>query len=178
VNMTENFMTLINKEIEKVKQGYQGCIRIKLNNLEEPAMIEKLYEASAAGVRIQLLVRSICCLVPGVQGISETITVRRIVGRFLEHSRIFIFGTDDSAELFIGSADWMTRNLHHRIEVCVPVQNQALKAELIRYVELQWQDTDKATELESTGEYFPVEDTNMEKINAQTAIQEYLKNKI
>jgi polyphosphate kinase len=116
--------------------------------------------------------------VPGVQGISETITVRRIVGRFLEHSRIFIFGTDDSAELFIGSADWMTRNLHHRIEVCVPVQNQALKAELIRYVELQWQDTDKATELESTGEYFPVEDTNMEKINAQTAIQEYLKNKI
>jgi polyphosphate kinase len=178
VNMTETFMSLINKEIEKVKQGYQGCIRIKLNNLEEPAMIEKLYEASAAGVRIQLLVRSICCLVPGVQGISETITVRRIVGRFLEHSRIFIFGTDDSAELFIGSADWMTRNLHHRIEVCVPVQNQALKAELIRYVELQWQDTDKATELESTGEYFPVEDTNMEKINAQTAIQEYLKNKI
>jgi polyphosphate kinase len=178
VNMTETFMALIDREIAIAKQGQQACIRIKLNNLEEQGMIEKLYEASKAGVRIQLMIRSICCLVPGVPGLSETITVRRIVDRFLEHSRIFIFGTNEASEVFIGSADWMTRNLHHRIEVCVPVQNRQLKEELIRYVELQWQDTDKATELGSNGEYHSVEDATNEKLNAQTAIQEYLKKKI
>lgn len=177
VNMTQAFNVMIDREIEKAQQQQQACIRIKLNNLEEPGMIEKLYAASQAGVRIQLLVRSICCLVPGVPGLSENITVRRIVGRFLEHSRIFIFGADEEAAVSIGSADWMTRNLHHRIEVCVPVHDPQLKKELIRYVELQWQDTDKATELMSDGSYHAVETTGDEKINAQEAIYEYLKEK-
>lgn len=178
VNMTGTFMALIDREIEKVKQGQQACLRIKLNNLEEQGMIEKLYEASKAGVRIQLLVRSICCLVPGVPGLSETITVRRIVGRFLEHSRIFIFGEGEETKVFIGSADWMTRNLHHRIEVCVPVQHPQLKEELVRYVELQWQDSEKATELQSNGEHHAIEETAGEKINCQDAIYEYLEKKV
>jgi polyphosphate kinase len=175
-NMTERFDELIQKEIKKTKKGKQGLIRIKLNNLEEAAMINSLYEASSAGVNIQLIVRSVCCLVPSQKDLSENITVKRIVDRYLEHSRIFIFGSDDDYEVIIGSADWMNRNLHRRIEVCVPILNEEHKKELVDYFELQWNDNDKAVVLNNHMEQQkpPI---NGNIVNAQSAIYNYIKQK-
>lgn len=176
-NMRERFERLIDGEIEKVRMGREGLIRIKVNNLEEPSMIHQLYKASQAGVQVQLLVRSVCCLVPGVEGISANITVKRIVDRYLEHSRIFIFGCDDSCEVVIGSADWMNRNLHSRIEVCVPVKDQNCKLELLDYFKLQWQDTDKAVILNAAMENMKEMAGIGEGLNAQTSIYNYLNNR-
>jgi polyphosphate kinase len=176
-NMQQRFERLIEQEIEKVKLGKEGLIRIKVNNLEEASMIHMLYKASNAGVQIQLLVRSVCCLVPAVEGLSENITVKRIVDRYLEHSRIFIFGCDDDCEIVIGSADWMNRNLHHRIEVCVPVKDKACKQELLDYFKLQWQDTDKAVMLNSAMENMKEMNAIGEGLNAQMSIYNYLKNR-
>jgi len=142
-NMTERFNELIENEIKKRKNGMPALIRIKLNNLEEQGMIDSLYKASRAGVKIQLIIRGICCIIPSLEEFSENIVVKRIVDRYLEHSRILIFGTDDDCEVMIGSADWMNRNLHRRIEVCVPIEDAACKKELIDYFEMQWSDNDK-----------------------------------
>ncbi len=121
-NMYERFEKLINAEIKKAAAGEDALIRIKINNLEEHGMIDLLYKASKAGVKVYLIIRSICCLKPGVKDLSENITVRRLVDRYLEHTRIFIFGSDNP-EVIIGSADWMNRNLHHRIEFCTKISN-------------------------------------------------------
>ncbi|MEO5648636.1 MAG: polyphosphate kinase 1 [Ginsengibacter sp.] len=144
-NMVPELKNLINKEIAKAKKGMPALIRIKVNNLEEPEFIEHLYEAGKAGVTIQLLIRGICCLVPGVPGKSPGILVKRIVDRYLEHSRVLIFGSgEEKAQVIIGSADLMTRNLRHRIEVYVKVKNTNCKKELIHYFDLQWKDNDKS----------------------------------
>jgi polyphosphate kinase len=176
-NMKERFERLIDQEIEKVRLGREGLIRIKINNLEEPSMIHMLYKASNAGVQVQLLVRSVCCLVPGVEGLSANITVKRIVDRYLEHSRIFIFGCDDDCEIVIGSADWMNRNLHSRIEVCVPVKDKTCRRELLDYFKLQWQDTDKAVVLNSSMENMKEMSGIGEGLNAQMSIYNYLKDR-
>lgn len=146
-NMVPSFDEEISKQISKSKNGEQALIRIKLNNLEDFEMIDRLYNASRAGVKIQLLVRSICCIVPAQKGLSEHIEVKRIVGRYLEHSRIFIFGSAEESKVFIGSADWMSRNLKRRIEVCVPVLDETLKNELTNYFEIQWNDTETAPQM-------------------------------
>jgi len=173
-NMIERFNLLIEKEIKKAKKD-QGLIRLKLNNLEEPEMINMLYKAADSGVKIQLIIRSICCLVPPSGG--GNLIVKRIVDRYLEHSRIFIFGTGDDCEVIMGSADWMNRNLHRRIEVCVPVEKPDCKKELIDYFELQWNDTDKSVILdEAVQQKKPV--TNGTTFNAQKAIYNYIKEKI
>ncbi|HEX6914018.1 MAG TPA: polyphosphate kinase 1 [Chitinophagaceae bacterium] len=176
-NMKDKFERLISQEIQKVHMGHEGLIRIKINNLEEASMIHMLYKASNAGVQVQLLVRSVCCLVPGIEGLSENITVKRIVDRYLEHSRIFIFGTDDDCEVIMGSADWMNRNLHRRIEVCVPVKDKNCRQELLDYFKLQWQDTDKAVTLTSTMDNQRTEDLP-DGFNAQLSIYSYLKNRV
>ncbi len=176
-NMKERFEKLIEQEIEKVRLGKDGLIRIKINNLEEASMIHMLYKASNAGVQVQLLVRSVCCLVPGIEGLSSNITVKRIVDRYLEHSRIFIFGCDDDCEVVIGSADWMNRNLHSRIEVCVPVKDKTCKQELLDYFKFQWQDTDKAVTLNSALENMKEMSGIGEGLNAQQSIYNYLKNR-
>lgn len=176
-NMIEKFEKLIEGEIQKVQMGREGLIRIKVNNLEEPSMIHQLYKASNAGVQVQLLVRSVCCLVPGVEGLSENITVKRIVDRYLEHSRIFIFGCDDDCEVIMGSADWMNRNLHRRIEVCVPVKDKLCRRELLDYFKLQWQDNDKAVVLSSSMENMKEGHNGTDEINAQIAIYNYLKER-
>lgn len=136
-NLQVQFMALIDREIELAKQGQPARIQIKLNNLEEKVLISKLYEASRAGVKIELLVRSICCLIPGVKGQSENITVRRIVGRYLEHGRVFVFFNNGNQEVYIGSADWMNRNIYSRIEVCFPIYDAELKQELLDMMTLQ-----------------------------------------
>lgn len=176
-NMNERFEKLVEDEIEKAALGQEAMIRIKVNNLEEPHMINLMYKASQAGVKVNMIVRSICCLMPGIPGISDNITVKRIVDRLLEHTRLFIFGPGNDAEVIMGSADWMTRNLHHRIEVCVPIKNITCKHELIDYFEMQWSDNDKAVELTPNLEQRPVITDSTEKFNAQHSIYQYLLNR-
>lgn len=177
-NMTEQFENLIDQEVKKAKKGLPALIRIKLNNLEEPKMIGLLYKASQAGVQIQLIARSICSLIPSSPGVSEHIKVKRIVDRYLEHSRIFIFGSDENNTcVFIGSSDWMTRNLHYRIEVCTPVYDSDCKKQLIDYFDLQWRDNDKAVLItENTEQQFIT--AQEEKVNAQSAIYNYLQQRL
>jgi polyphosphate kinase len=146
-NMIKRFNKLIDREIKNAKKGRPAGIIIKLNNLQERAMIEKLYEASRAGVKVQLIVRSICSLAPGVPGQSENITVHRIVDRYLEHARIFVFHNNGEPQYFMGSADWMNRNLHSRIEVIFPVYEPALCKQLDDILQLQLNDNCKAVTL-------------------------------
>ena len=175
-NMVDRFNELIQSQVNEVKHGREGVIRIKLNNLEEPEMITALYKASQAGVKIKLIIRSVCCLIPSQVGLSENIVAKRIVDRYLEHSRIFIFGPNDNCRVIIGSADWMNRNLHRRIEVCVPVLDADCKKELLDYFELQWNDNDKAVMISDIMErQLPA--INGEIVNAQTAIYNYIRQK-
>ena len=143
-NMIRRFEKLIDREIKNARKGRPANIIIKLNNLQERAMIEKLYEASRSGVKIQLLVRSICSLAPGVEGQSENITVHRIVDRYLEHARVFVFHNNGEPQYFMGSADWMNRNLHSRIEVIFPVYDAKFGEELNHILQLQLNDNCKA----------------------------------
>jgi polyphosphate kinase len=146
-NMQLKFLQLIDQEITLAKQGLKASITLKMNSLEERVLIAKLYEASNAGVQVQLIVRSICCLVPGVAGMSENITVTRIVDRYLEHDRVFIFGNNGSPLVFMGSADWMNRSMYYRIEVCFPVYDEKIKATILQLINIQLADNVKAVQL-------------------------------
>lgn len=137
------FSKLIDREIEHARQGREAWMTLKLNNLVDAAMIEKLYEASMAGVEINLLIRGICSLIPGQPGMSENIEVRSIVGRYLEHARLMVFANGGDPEYFISSADWMTRNLDRRVEVSVPIRDPQLKSECAAYLALQMRDNAK-----------------------------------
>lgn len=138
------FIELVESEIEFAKSGKGGNIILKLNSLQDQKMIKLLYKASNAGVKIRLLVRGICCLVPGIEGQSENIFVTSIVGRFLEHSRVYIFGNGGKEKMFIGSADWMTRNLDHRIEVITPILDIDIFNKIRYTLQLQLDDVVKA----------------------------------
>jgi polyphosphate kinase len=165
VNLRENMEALIDREISNAENGKPAHIMAKINRLADKQMIEKLYEASAAGVKIDLIVRGICMLRPGVPGLSETITVRNIVGRFLEHSRIFYFANAGQEELYLGSADWMSRNLKHRIEVVTPVSDPAAKAYLKdELLTAYLKDNAKARVLMSDGTYSRVEPESDEAV--------------
>ena len=164
----------ITLEIKKAKDGMAARVRIKVNNLEEPGMINLLYKAAKAGVQVELIVRSVCCINPS----HENITVRRIVDRFLEHTRLYIFGAGDDALLIMGSADLMTRNLYHRIEVCLPIRDAACRRELLDYFDMQWADNSKAVQLLQDNQYKKVEPLNGQIINAQQTIYQYLKERI
>lgn len=139
-NLQQRFLELIQREIDHAKDGRKSGITIKLNNLEEQVLISKLYEASQAGVKVKLIVRGICCLVPDKEGLSENISVIRIVDRYLEHGRIFLFENDGQPEVYMGSADWMNRNIYSRIEVCFPIYDVELKKMLIKIINLQLND--------------------------------------
>ncbi|TWR27129.1 polyphosphate kinase 1 [Mucilaginibacter achroorhodeus] len=176
-NLQRRFMNLIDREIEFAKQGKAAAITIKLNNLEEQVLINKLYEASQAGVKVQLIVRSICCLVPGVKGLSENITIKRIIDRYLEHGRVFIFNNDGEREVYMGSADWMNRNIYHRIEVCFPVYDEAIKQQIEKLIELQLNDTAQAVILNEHLEQLKPE-TDGELLASQKAIYQHLKTSL
>lgn len=175
INLPDKFEKLIANEMKRSKKGEPALIRIKVNNLEDPGFIELLYKASQAGVTIHLIVRSICCLVPGVEGLSENITVKRLVDRYLEHSRLFIFGADDeNAVIAMGSSDLMSRNLHRRIEVCADIKDAACRKQLLNYFSLQWNDNTKSGTITANNELVRPMRTG-EAINAQSAIYDYLK---
>jgi polyphosphate kinase len=147
-NLQQRFLQMIDREINNARQGKEAAITIKMNNLEEKVLINKLYEASQAGVTIRLIVRSICCLKPGVPGLSENITVTRIVDRYLEHGRIFVFHNSGAPELYMGSADWMNRNIYRRIEVCFPVYDEVIKKQVLDILQLQLQDNGQAVAID------------------------------
>ncbi|MEM1003378.1 MAG: phospholipase D-like domain-containing protein, partial [Bacteroidota bacterium] len=119
-------------------------LKLKMNSISNYAMVDKLYEASRAGVKIQMIVRGICCLIPGVEGMSENIEVISIVDKFLEHTRLFIFCNNDDPKVYISSADWMTRNIDNRVEVSCPIYDEEIKKELQDIFELSWSDNIKA----------------------------------
>ena len=139
-------------------------------------LINKLYEASHAGVRIKMIVRSICCLVPGLQGLSENITIIRIVGRYLEHGRVFLFHNNGQHELYMGSSDWMNRNIYHRIEGCFPVTEPGIKAQIIEMLNLQLNDNVQAVQIDQKLNNVTIENGEP-LIESQRQIYLLLKNK-
>ena len=138
------FKKLIDAEIANAKTGKEAYIKIKMNSFTSYKMVDKLYEASNAGVKIQLIIRGICCLIPGVKGMSENIEAISIVDKFLEHPRSFIFANNGKPKVYISSADWMTRNLDYRVEVGCPIYDEDIKQELIDTFEISWKDNLKA----------------------------------
>ncbi len=173
-NLQSRFAELIDREISHAGAGRKAEMIVKINNLEDEKMIRKLYEASNAGVTIQLIVRGICRLVPGVEGQSKNITVRRIVDRYLEHGRIFWFYNNSEEEIYMGSADWMTRNLYRRIEVCFPVLDNRLKVSLRQVLDIYLEDSCKATWITAGGAHTPVV-AKGKKIQAQAAMYRWVK---
>lgn len=170
-NLQFRFLGLIQREIEFARSGQPASLTIKLNNLEEEVMINKLYEAAKAGVNIQLIIRGICRLVP-----TKNISIRRIVDRYLEHGRIFLFHNNGNEEMFLGSADWMSRNIYRRIEVCFPIYNEAIKAELKKLLSIQLRDNMQAVYIDGEMNNIPVKEEG-DLVQSQYAIYQYLKNK-
>lgn len=167
IRLRDRFIQLINREKEFAKKGKKAFIRAKMNSLCDAGIISSLYEAAAAGVKIELVVRGICCLKTGMPGISENITVRSIVGDFLEHSRIFHFYNNGFEEVYMGSADWMPRNLDKRVEILFPVEDDALKAEVIHILDIQLADNEKARILQKNGTYRRAAKGGHAKLNSQ-----------
>ncbi|MBW4616438.1 MAG: polyphosphate kinase 1 [Desmonostoc vinosum HA7617-LM4] len=173
VNMRDRIIALIDREIEHSKNNHNGKIIAKMNSLVDPLIIASLYKASQAGVQIDLIIRGICCLRPGVPGVSENIRVISIVGRFLEHSRIFHFHNNGDKEVYIGSADWMPRNLDRRVEAVTPVEDADIVQSLEQILAILLEDNRQAWELQSDGSYiqrFPNE--NEPERSAQVLLME------
>ena len=175
IGMRKKILDLIGGEISAQKSGRKGYIFAKMNSLVDEEVIMKLYEASTAGVKVELMIRGICRLKPGIKGLSDNINVYSLVGRFLEHSRAFYFENDD-CQLYLGSADWMPRNLDRRIEILFPVKDQRIREDIKDILELYLKDTVKLRKLDSDGIYQKVkaENEDTEKLN----VQEYLVRKV
>lgn len=161
------FMRLIARETKHAREGKPAKIVAKMNSLCDEGIIAALYEASAAGVKIELIVRGICCLKVGIPGISENIHVRSIVGNFLEHSRIFFFLNDGEEELYMGSADWMPRNLDRRVEILFPVLDDTLKEKVKHILDVELADNTKAHVLKPDGEYEKIDRRGKVLVNSQ-----------
>jgi len=165
--LKDKFLYLIKREMKYAKEGRPARIIAKMNSLCDQDIIAALYAASAQGVKIDLIVRGICCLKVGIPGISENITVSSIVGNFLEHSRIFYFENDENYEIYCGSADWMPRNLERRVEILFPVLEQSLKEKLLDILNCQLKDTVKASVLQADGSYSRIDKRGKQKFISQ-----------
>ena len=176
--MRDRWKLLINHEIKNAHAGKDAYIYIKLNSLMDREMVDMLYKASQAGVKVRLIVRGICSIVPGIPGVSDNIEAISIVDKFLEHSRIFIFCNGGKEKYYIGSADWMTRNLDLRVEVATPIYDAHIQEELRQYFAIQWKDNVKARILDEgrTNQYRRVPDA--EPVRSQEAIYEYLRQNV
>lgn len=175
-NMIDTYKRLIDREIDHVAKGGEGYIIIKINGLEDPVMIDKLYEASIKGVRIDIIVRGVCRLVPEMP-YSKNINLIRIVDRFLEHARVFYFKNMGNSSLYMGSADWMKRNLYRRIECVFPIYNEALKNEVLSILQIQLRDNVSARYINRELDNMRIENNN-KPVRSQVEIYNYLKNKI
>lgn len=165
--MRSAFYIAIDREIENIRIGEKGKIIAKMNSLVDEGIINRLYEASQAGVEIQLIVRGMCSLIPGLPGISENITVHSIVGTFLEHSRIYYFYNQGKEDVFLSSADWMERNLNRRIETLFPVEEESLKEKLKQILEVTLKDTIKTRLMTESGEYVRIDKRGKELLSCQ-----------
>ena len=168
---------LIDKEIECAKNGKDAYIKLKLNSISSYKMIDKLYEASRAGVKIQMIVRGICCLVPGITGMSENIEVISIIDKFLEHTRLYIFANNNDPKIYISSADWMTRNIDNRVEVSCPIYDVDIKKELQDLYAICWNDNVKARIINKTQDN-SYRRNNKPKVRAQFNTYRYYLNKL
>jgi polyphosphate kinase len=169
INLPEEFISLIDQEIENATKGKKAEITLKLNNLQDKKMIKKLYAAAEQGVYIRLIIRGICCLIP-----RKNIVVTRIVDRFLEHARIYLFHNDGHKKLFIGSADWMERNLYRRIEVVFPVFDELARKIILHNLSLQLRDNTKAVRLDESLRNVEVKQ-DTKPVRAQYDFYQYLR---
>lgn len=165
----KTILKLMDREIEKKEDGY---IRLKCNSVTDKEIINKISEASIAGVKVEMIVRGICCLIPGVEGLTENVEVRSLVGRYLEHARIYQFGNDDRADVYIASADLMTRNTERRVEIGVPVLDKDIKKYMIQFLDNQYRDTENATRLMPDGKYEKVEGEHFNSHRYHMEVQE------
>jgi polyphosphate kinase len=171
------FYTLINREIKIAKSGKPAFLIFKINSLADEGMVDKLYEASNAGVKIKLIVRGICCLVPGMAGFSTNITVISIIDKFLEHARVFIFGNNGKEEMYLSSADLMSRNFEHRVEVGFPVLDEDVKHEIRDIIDFQLQDNVKSRDITKLNNNRYHKNRLTTKVRAQVQTYNYLKTK-
>lgn len=171
-NFKQSILERIDKEIEKARNQKPCGIFMKCNSLTDNDVISRLSEASCAGVRVRLLIRGICCLRPGIEGVTENIEVISIVGRFLEHARVYVFGSGDETEVYLSSGDMMSRNTERRVEISCPVQDGALKKRVLEYVRLQWNDNVKARKMRSDGSYHLRRPGRSVPLNAQNKLAE------
>ena len=173
------FYKLIDREIMHALSGKETYIKLKMNSLSDSRMIDKLYDASRAGVKIQLIIRGICCLIPGIKGMSENIEAISIVDNFLEHSRVFIFGNHGKPEVYISSADFMTRNIDARVEVTCPIYDENIKLELIESFDVGWKGNVKARfHSEKLDNKYRVRDENERVFRAQIETYNYYRNQL
>lgn len=169
--------SFIDRETANAQQGIPASMILKMNSLADEEVIRKLYEASNAGVKIDLIIRGMCCLVPGQKGFSENIKVRSIVDRYLEHARVWIFENGGQEEVYLGSADLMTRNLDKRVEIVFPILDASIKEEIKQMIAIQLLDNTKAREINEFNDNRYVENNPTRKHRSQKEIYEYLKNK-
>ena len=173
-NLFDAIIAKIERETEHARSGRKAHIIVKVNSLNEPNVVNALYEASQAGVKIDLMVRGICTLRPGVLGLSDNITVRSILGRFLEHSRVYYFYNDGDEEFYCASADWMERNLLRRNETCFPVKQKSRKEQIKRDLELYLADNTNAWVLHGDGSYERLAPGDREPVSAQETFLQIL----
>ena len=175
--MRIRFLEMIDREIAREKSGGKGYICAKMNSLEDQEMIAKLYEASQEGVEVKLIIRGICKLIPGIPGLSENIEIKSLVGRFLEHARVYVFGRGDEQEMYVASADWMNRNLSKRVEVGFRIKDDAIREELYHIIDLQWKDNTKARIINTAQDNPYVDANGNDPIDAQSDTYQFLLDK-
>ncbi|MFQ9792389.1 MAG: polyphosphate kinase 1 [Acutalibacteraceae bacterium] len=172
------FVQMIEREIENSKKGLPSGIIVKVNSLVDPEMIELMYKASQNGVNVQLIVRGICCLIPGIPGISENISVHSIVGQLLEHSRIFQFENAGNPKIYMGSADWMQRNLDHRVELVFPIEDPDLQKRAFDIVQTMLNDTINTRLLQNDTTYIEIDKRSKAPFNSQYEFSVYAKEAV
>ncbi|HAS8117428.1 TPA: polyphosphate kinase 1 [Vibrio vulnificus] len=175
-NSRSQLYRLVDNEIANAQAGKKAAITLKVNNLVDKGLISKLYAASSAGVKIRMIIRGMCSLVPGLEGLSDNIEIISIIDRFLEHPRVLVVYNDGDPQVFISSADWMERNIDNRIEVMSPVRDLRIKQRIIDILNIQFTDTVKARRIDKEMSNNYVERGNRKKIRSQIAIYDYLKN--
>jgi len=175
----KKIIELIDRERAHAEAGKPALIRMKANGLTEPKIIRALYKASQAGVKVELIIRGMCCLRPGITGVSENIEVRSIIGRFLEHTRVYYFYNNGKDEIYAGSADLMERNLLNRVETCFPIESNKLKDRMKRELEVYMEDNCQAWVLQSDGSYVRSQPAEGEEaIKAQAILLENLASAV
>ncbi|MCR9173553.1 MAG: polyphosphate kinase 1 [bacterium] len=177
-NVRRRLSDLIEGEMKNARAGKEAYIIIKLNNLVDEDMIEKLYKASQAGVKIQMIIRGICCLVPGVKGVSENIEVVSILDRYLEHTRVLVFGNNGNETMYISSADWMGRNLDRRVEVAAPIYDPEIKADIRKTLDFQLKDNQKARIIDDNQNTNIYKKGGEEKVRSQKATHQFYAKKM